>query len=197
MRTAASLGPRGGSTALLTAMIAVTAMVIGTAGCGSSDSSSDAGPGPSASTSIAAGAVTVRDSWVKAADTGMTAAFGTLVNDGDTDVTVVSAASSVSPVELHEMNIKDGRMVMQPKAGGIVIKARSTQVLEPGGDHLMLMDVSRPVRAGDEVSLTLTFADGRTVRFSAVAKPFTGAGESYAPDPAMSMSPGTSMSPAS
>ena len=53
----------------------------------------------------------------------------------------------------------------------------------------MLMNLAQPVKPGDEVTFTLTFADGRTAQFSAIAKPFAGAGESY--DPNMTMSPTT------
>lgn len=189
--------------ALLTA--ALTAAVA--AGCGSPDDTSTAAPNPSPSPSVsasaAAGVLTVRDPWVKAADKGMTAAFGTLVNDGDTDVTITGAATDVSPMELHEMTMKDGKMVMQAKQGGIVVRAKSSHVLEPGGEHLMLMNLRQPVQAGDELSFTLTFADGRTQTFTAVAKPFTGAQESYAPGhgatpmPGMSGSPRAATSPAS
>ncbi|KAB1930630.1 copper chaperone PCu(A)C [Micromonospora sp. ALFpr18c] len=168
----------------------------GVVACGDASSSPAAGPAVAASTSAAVGVVGVRDPWVKAADTGMTAAFGTLVNETDTDVTITGAATEVSPMELHEMTMKDGKMVMRAKPGGIVIKARSTHVLEPGGDHLMLMNVRQPVRAGDELAVTLTFADGRNQTFTAVAKPFTGAQESYAPGHGASPMPETSMSPA-
>jgi copper(I)-binding protein len=87
------------------------------------------------------------------------------------------------------MAMRDGKMVMRPRTGGLVIKAGGTHVLEPGGDHLMLMEVARAVRPGDEVAFTLKFADGTTTEFRAIAKPFTGAGESYAPEPGMSMAP--------
>ncbi|MCX4472491.1 hypothetical protein C5N14_07900 [Micromonospora sp. MW-13] len=190
MRTAATPGPRRRPAALTTLMATVAAVVLGSAGCGSSDPAPGAGPSSAATTP--AGPITVRDPWVKAADRGMTAAFGTLVNNSDTDITVVSASTPVSPMELHEMTMKDGRMVMQPKVGGIVVKAKGSHVLEPGGDHLMLLNVTAPVKAGDELTFTLTFADGKTLQFSAVAKPFTGAGESYDPGhPSMSMSPAT------
>ncbi|OKI47509.1 copper chaperone PCu(A)C [Micromonospora sp. CB01531] len=163
---------------------AAACLAVGVAGCGSSDSSSSAQPSPSASVSAsaAAGVLGIRDPWVKAADKGMTAAFGTLVNDGDTDVTVTAAATDVSPMELHEMTMKDGKMVMQPKQGGIVVKAHGSTTLQPGGEHLMLMDLKQQVKAGDELTFTLTFADGKTQTFTAVAKPFTGAQESYAPE---------------
>ncbi|MGC4746739.1 copper chaperone PCu(A)C [Micromonospora sp. DT201] len=186
---------------LRSAAVIATAVLLaaGVAACGSSEDSPSAAPSPSAVASAGAttGVVGIRDPWVKAADKGMTAAFGTLVNDADTDVTITGASTEVSPMELHEMAMKDGKMVMQAKPGGIVIKAKSTHVLEPGGDHLMLMEVKQPVRAGDELTFTLTFTDGRTQTFSAVAKPFTGAQESYAPGHGASPMPGMSMSPAS
>ncbi|GAB3852023.1 copper chaperone PCu(A)C [Micromonospora andamanensis] len=176
-------------------------LIVSLAACGSSGETS-AAPTPSATATAdataEAGVLGVRDPWVKAADEGMTAAFATLVNDGDTDVTITGAATDVSPMELHEMAMADGKMVMRAKQGGVVIKARSEYELEPGGDHLMLMDLARPVRAGDELTFTLTFADGRSQTFSAVAKPFTGAQESYAPghgEPVPSMSASHSPAP--
>ncbi|MFC8851295.1 MULTISPECIES: copper chaperone PCu(A)C [unclassified Micromonospora] len=179
--------------ALLSAVLVAAAA----AGCGSSDSASTAAPSPSPSVSVsaAAGVLTVRDPWVKAADKGMTAAFGTLVNDGDADVTITGAATDVSPMELHEMTMKDGKMVMQAKQGGIVVKAKSSHVLEPGGEHLMLMNLRQPVKPGDELTFTLTFGDGRTQTFTAVAKPFTGAQESYAPGHGATPMPGMSGTP--
>ncbi|WP_422742619.1 copper chaperone PCu(A)C [Micromonospora sp. WMMD754] len=181
------------------ALIGAALLAVSVAACGSDEGSSATTPSASAtaSASAAAGVLGISDPWVKAADKGMTAAFGTLVNDGDADVTITKAATEVSPMELHEMTMKDGKMVMQPKEGGIVVKAHSRATLEPGGDHLMLMNIAKPVKAGDELSFTLTFADGRTQTFTAVAKPFTGAQESYAPGHGESPMPEMSMSPAS
>ncbi|WP_328346408.1 copper chaperone PCu(A)C [Micromonospora sp. NBC_00421] len=201
MRPTGPLGSNRRSSVILTT---AALLAVGVVGCGPADPAS--GPQSSASAAAsagtAAGVVGIRDPWVKAADKGMTAAFGTLVNDGDADVTLTGATTSVSPMELHEMTMKDGKMVMQQKQGGIVIKAKGTHALEPGGDHLMLMNLAKPVQAGDELTFTLTFADGRTQQFTAVAKPFTGAQESYAPGhgqpmPGMSATPTMSMSPAS
>ena len=66
-------------------------------------------------------------------------------------------------------------------SGGFVVKARSAHELGPGGDHLMLMKPGAAIDAGDEVTFSLKLADGTTVPFTAVAKPFAGAGESYDP----------------
>jgi len=165
-------------------LVAAAVATFGLAGCGSSDDAAATTAPPSA----AAATLTIKDPWVKAGPAGeMTAAFGMLVNNSGADVTVTSAESTASPMELHEMTMKDGKMVMQPKQGGFMIKAGGTHELSPGGDHLMLMKPAKAIEAGDEVSFTLKLADGSTVPFSAIAKPFAGAGESYAPG--MSMAP--------
>lgn len=181
MRKTGPDGRRGRPTTTFALAALTIILAIGAAaGCGATADPPDA-PSTRAADGVAA-TLTVRDAWVKAADSGMTAAFAVLVNDADTDVTVVSAAAPVSPMELHETTMKDGAMVMRPAADGFTIKARSSHTLEPGGDHLMLMDLSKPIKPGDEVPITLTLADGGTVTFTAVAKPFAGAGESYGPD---------------
>lgn len=174
----------------LPAVGVLVAALVGTlAGCGTAEAPAGP-PSPGVSATVSATSVFhVRDPWVKAADSGMTAAFGVLVNDGATDATIVGATSSVSPMELHEMAMTDGRMVMRPKADGLTVRAKDVHTLEPSGDHLMLMNLSRPVLPGDQVSITLTFADGRTAQFTAIAKPFVGAGESY--DPQASANPST------
>ncbi|SDT58943.1 copper chaperone PCu(A)C [Actinoplanes derwentensis] len=171
-------------------VVAVAALALTTlAGCGSADDSTASSAAPAVSSAAApaaaAAALTVRDPWVKAADTGMTAAFATLVNNSGADVTIESATSPTSPIELHTMTMKDGAMVMEPKEGGFVIKAGATHELAPGGDHLMLMKPAAAVKPGDELSFTLKLTSGDTVAFTAVAKPFAGAQESY--DPGMSM----------
>ncbi|WP_433375780.1 copper chaperone PCu(A)C [Actinoplanes sp. CA-142083] len=154
------------------------------AACGAD--TSEATTAPPASSAPAA-TLTVKDPWVKAVDSDMTAAFGTLVNNTGKEITVVGASSPASPMELHEMAMDGGKMVMRPKEGGFVIPANGTHELSPGGDHLMLMKPSAPIKPGDQLQFTLILGDGATVAFNAVAKPFAGAGESYAPSAAPSM----------
>lgn len=175
-------------THLLRAVSAV-AVAATLAACGSTGSSSSASTTASTSTS----GVTASDAWVKTAPSGMTAAFVTLTNSTGTGEVVVSASSPASAVvQLHETVAQGGRMVMQENKDGITVPAGGTVVLEPGGDHLMLMDVATPIKAGDVVPFTLTFASGATLTFSATAKDFSGAQESYQPSPSMSASAGQS-----
>jgi copper(I)-binding protein len=69
--------------------------------------------------------------------------------------------------------------MMRPKAGGVTIPAGGTHDLVPGGDHLMLMDLTTPLRPGADVSLTLAFADGSTLPVIAQVREFAGAKEQY------------------
>ncbi|MFC4591584.1 copper chaperone PCu(A)C [Sphaerisporangium corydalis] len=158
-------------------------------GCGSTPSAPAAArPAPSpaaatpASSPAAAVPLTITDPWVKAAEKGMTAAFGTLVNTTGAEITVVSGASPASPkIELHEVVDSGGKMIMRPKDGGFVIPAHGTHQLQPGGDHIMLLGVSEPVRPGARVPFTLTLKDGSTLAFTAVGKDFAGGKEDYQP----------------
>lgn len=128
-----------------------------------------------------AAALSVTDPWVKATDESMTAAFGTLVNDSGTDITVVGGeVAGAGMVELHEtVQNDDGSMAMQAKEGGFVVPAGGEHVLEPGGDHVMLMELSDAYEAGTTVTLTLELADGSTSEVEATVKPFDGADEDY------------------
>ncbi|MDJ0375940.1 copper chaperone PCu(A)C [Cryobacterium sp. PH31-L1] len=133
------------------------------------------------STATAAASLTITDPWVKSAETGMSAAFGTLVNVSDTDINVVSAESTAATmIELHETVADDtGAMVMQQKEGGFIVPANGTYELAPGANHLMLMGLTEPIVAGAENTFTLTLSDGSTVEFTAPAKDYSGANESY------------------
>ncbi|WP_037164195.1 copper chaperone PCu(A)C [Rhodococcoides fascians] len=125
--------------------------------------------------------VTIREAWIKSVDTGMTSAFAEIQNTGDTQVRVVSAQSPASSMmELHEVVASaDGTMVMKPKEGGFAVGAQETKVLQAGGDHIMLMDVTSPLTPGADTDITLTFEDGSSSTFTAQVREFAGAQENY------------------
>jgi periplasmic copper chaperone A len=169
----------------LTRAVIAGAVAVTLAACGSTaPSGSSPSASPSGSSSGSAAGLSAADAWVKTAPSGMTAAFLTLTNSSDADQVVVSASSpAAAMVQIHETVDQGGQMVMQENKDGITVKAHGTAVLEPGGDHLMLMSVAAPIKAGDLVPFTLTLATGATLTFSATAKDFSGAQESYQPSP--------------
>ncbi len=153
------------------------------AACGEDDPPASASSSPSSGETTQAEALTVTDPWVKAAGSGMTAAFGTLSNSSEEDIDVVSASTPVNATtELHEtVENADGSMAMRPKEGGFVVPAGGEVSLAPGGDHLMLMELKGPLAAGTTVTITLTLGDGSTTEVEATVKPFEGGDEKYQP----------------
>lgn len=108
----------------------------------------------------------------------MTAIFGMVHNNTDQDITITGFTASI-PAEKYEVHeVVDG--VMRPLEGGLVIPAGGMHELKPGSDHFMLMGVTDPVMAGEEVDVTLELADGTAVNVGSVPVRTIGAGgESY------------------
>lgn len=107
---------------------------------------------------VAGGQITVSDARVPVPAGANGAAYLTLTNDGEVTDQLTGAATDVAEtVEIHETSLEDGSMSMRP-VGGVEIPAGGTVVLEPGGLHLMLVDVTTALEEGDPVTLTLTFA---------------------------------------
>lgn len=187
---------------------AVVSFALATAACGSGASttagssttattSTSTSPAATATTSVNHRSLTVKDPWVKAVKGGMTGLFATLVNETDQPVTVVAAESDVAAtVQLHVTD-KDasGAMVMKETQDGFTVPPHGTFELRPGGHHVMLMGLRRPILSGTETVVTLQDANGGHVHVHAPAREFNGAKETYG---GMSMTPnGTPSAPAS
>lgn len=128
--------------------------------------------------------VTISDAWFKAAESGMSGAFGVFTNTGDEPITIVAASSPVAHmVELHETaENAGGEMEMREVVGGFTIPAGGSFALEPGADHLMFMGLTEPLLAGAIVEVTVTFDDGTILTFEAPVKDYAGANERYGSD---------------
>lgn len=124
--------------------------------------------------------LTIADGWAKAAESGMSAAFGVIKNPTKKPIRIIAATSPYSTfLQLHEMATKDGAMVMQQKQGGFVVPAGGSIELKPGGNHVMFMDLTKPITAGSKVPVTLITSDGGILKTTVLGKVFAGANENY------------------
>lgn len=124
--------------------------------------------------------LTLTDGWAKAADSGMSAAFGMIKNPTSKPIRVIGVTSPYSTfMQLHEVVTKDGSMVMQQKQGGFVIPAKGMMELKPGGNHLMFMKLTKPITAGTMIPITLITADGGMLKTKVLGKVYAGANETY------------------
>ena len=93
--------------------------------------------------------------------------FLTLLNGTDAPVRLTSAASDVaSHVELHETVNENGLMKMIPQPEGFEIPAGGSVILMPGGKHVMLLGLVKPLVEGDSFPLTLNFDNGKVVELT-------------------------------
>jgi len=178
-------------TNFLLAPLAASALIFSLAACGSDDSgSSSETVAETADTTLASddmtvmpgGEATVRDitvtdAWVRQPAQGQTtsAAYGTITNSGDTDITLIGGSVSFgATVEIHETLMDDsGTMQMRQREDGFVIAAGATFKLEPGGPHMMMLDID-PADVVGEIEVTMIFADGTELTVTAPVRGIDG-----------------------
>lgn len=127
------------------------------------------GTGLALSASTADGKIVVSDSYVRLAPpkAPAIAAYMVIKNPGLTDRRLVKAASpNAKSVELHEHRNENNVMRMR-EVRDITIKAGGQTELKPGGYHLMLIGVVKPLKEGENVVITLRFDDGSIKEISA------------------------------
>tara|TARA_R100000935_G_scaffold61_1_gene223 strand:- start:394 stop:918 length:525 start_codon:yes stop_codon:yes gene_type:complete len=84
--------------------------------------------------------------------------FLTVTNAGAVDDTLIGASSSIAgDTQIHEMAMQGDVMKMRELPAGLPIPAGETVTLQPGGFHLMFMDLNQPLVEGEAVTVTLTF----------------------------------------
>jgi copper(I)-binding protein len=107
--------------------------------------------------------ITVSEPWTRATVRGMQATGAYLRIESKSDVRLVAAASPAAKiVEVHEMTMVDNVMRMR-KVPAIPVAPGNPVELRPGGFHIMLIDLVKPLERGASVPLTLIFEhrDGR------------------------------------
>ncbi len=135
-----------------------------------------------ASPAARAADVQVTDAWARATVPGQQVSGAYMQIEAGADMRLVGVASPAAVrVEVHEMRM-DGDVMRMRKVATIDLPQGKVVVLKPGGYHIMLMNLKKPLAPGDIVPLKLELeSDGksRTLEVNAVAR----APGSHAPAP--------------
>ena len=92
--------------------------------------------------------------------------FVTVENTGTQPDRLLSVSTPIAGVaELHQMSVDAGVMRMRGVAALEVRPGEKLQ-LKPGGYHVMLSELRRPLKVGDKFPLTLTFQNAGAVEVS-------------------------------
>jgi len=114
----------------------------------------------------------VSDAWVQAGPPSQnnSAAYLTITNNSSKEAILVSAASDIAgAVEIHQMSDTNGMMNMA-MVSNVHIPAMGKITLQPGGFHIMLINLKKPVNKRDIIPITLHFQDGSSIMVNAVVK---------------------------
>ena len=103
-----------------------------------------------------------QDVWVRAMPPGaqVTAAYGKLMNHGNETVEISGLSSSVSgETQMHDV-IAEGDQRRMVQLMSVEIAPHETLIFEPGGRHIMLLDMSHPPSEGSVVEICALSAAG-------------------------------------
>jgi hypothetical protein len=114
------------------------------------------------------GDIVIEQPWSRATPIKTGGAYMTLRNNGTRPDRLMKVASPLAEKgEIHETRIEGG-MAMMRRVDGIEIKPRGgTAQLKPGGLHVMLMGLQRPLKEGERIKLVLTFERAGTIEVEA------------------------------
>lgn len=106
------------------------------------------------------------------------AGFVTIKNPNAEADTLLSAEADISKaVELHT-HVKDGEVMRMRQVDSVAVPANGAAELKPGADHIMFINLHKPLSEGQTIPVTLVFAKaGKKV----VQMPVLGVGAMAAP----------------
>jgi copper(I)-binding protein len=125
------------------------------------------------STSVnAADTIEIKNPWVNQTppSTMSNAGYMEISNTSGNPVILQSVISpQFGMSHIHQTKMENGLMKMTP-IHGLEIPANESVILEPGGIHIMMMNRSDNLSAGDVVEMTLVFSDGQKIPVKATVK---------------------------
>jgi copper(I)-binding protein len=122
--------------------------------------------------------VVIHDAWVRESTATRTssAAYMRIDNRSGRAVALVQVTvPGVETAQVHASVDRQGRTAMEPIAR-LTIPAGASVDLAPGGTHVMLTGIARPLVTGASIGMRLTFDDGHTRTVRAIVRPLSAMG---------------------
>ncbi len=112
------------------------------------------------SLSYAQAQIEIKDAWVRETPPGssVTALYMSIGNSGNEDDTLKGVSVGVSKsAEIHVTSVDSGGVATMEMMKSVDVPARKSVLFEPGGMHIMLIDLAEPLKSGDIVEIDLQF----------------------------------------
>ncbi len=119
---------------------------------------------------VKVGNLSIDDVWARTGQPGqVSAAFMDVKNKGTADKIVSAHCDCAKATELHDMKMADGKMLMM-QVPAMDVPANGDLKLKPGGYHIMLIGLNRPLVAGETLPIKLKFEKAGEVTVHAQVK---------------------------
>jgi len=121
---------------------------------------------PAAAADYDVGSIHISTPWARATPKGAASGAGymTITNRGTKPDAVSCVSDDASAqCQIHTMTLEGGVMKMRPVEGGLEIKPGETVTLQPGGYHIMFVNLKHGLEQGQSVKATLKFEHAGTV----------------------------------
>lgn len=116
--------------------------------------------------------IVVENSYVRESipGTDISSAYMALKNTSTKNVSLVTASSEVSDrIEIHQHTMENGLMKMR-QVDSVEITAKEQVIFQPSGFHLMIFDLKAPLKANENIVITLYFDDKSTIDVNYLVK---------------------------
>ncbi len=121
---------------------------------------------------LASGHLHISDAYARATppNAPTSAVFFSAHNHSDSPISIVSASTkAANKVELHTV-IMDGDVMQMRQVASLDIEPNSHIELKPGGLHVMLFELTKEFKQGDDIELTLNLSNGTSQTITAPIK---------------------------
>ena len=128
---------------------------------------------PAVAYGYGAGDLQVRHPWARATPPGaqVGAAYLEIHNSGKEPDRVVGVATPAAErVEMH-VQVREGDIVKMREVQRFEVPARQGLTLRPGGSHLMLVGLRKPLVTGERIPLTLRFERAGELKIEVEVQP--------------------------
>ena len=108
--------------------------------------------------------VAIQNAWVRSTNAGQSVGAAYMTLTSPQNITLLRIESDAAKnVEIHQMSMQAGVMKMR-MLDTLPLIAGKPYVLAPGGFHLMLFDLKKPLNEGEQVNFVLYFSNEKDTK---------------------------------
>ncbi len=103
--------------------------------------------------------IEIKDPWVRAVPPSSknTAVFMTIENKGDEEDTLLSVEADIAKMVMIHKTVNENGIMKMKHVHHLKILPHQVVKLEPGGLHIMLMGLKRPLKVGEKIKIKFVF----------------------------------------